>query len=106
MNHKRYGSISVKDEELIPLFSRPTKIYNYNTTLGMKTTSYYFCIYLLFYVIFICSGAALFSFFESPEENALKVRLNEAIENFLTAHPSVTGWLKQTFLYDYIQVFL
>lgn len=92
MDYKRYGSISASNEELIPLYAKPIKVYKGNTILGMKTTSYLFCIYLLLYVIFICSGAAIFSFFETPEENALRVRVTEAIENFLTAHPTVTGW--------------
>lgn len=91
MEYRSYGSISAYNEELIPLYSKPTKVYKGDTILGMQTTSYFFCIYLLFYIIFICSGAAIFCFFEAPEENALRVRVTEAIEKFLTAHPTVTG---------------
>lgn len=98
MEYKRYGSISAKNEELIPLYSKPKKVYKGDRILGMKTTSYFFSIYMLLYVIFVCSGAAIFSFLEAPEENVLRVRVTEAIEKFLTAHPSVTGLLKFSFL--------
>lgn len=91
MEYRSYGSIYRDEEELIPLYPKLKKVYKGNKILGMTISTYFFCIYLLLYVIFICSAAALFSFFEAPEENALKVRLNEVIRNFLNLHPTVTG---------------
>lgn len=92
MDYKRYGSICANNnEELIPIYSKPKREYKGNTVLGMKTTSYFFCMFILLYIIFVCSGAALFSFFEAPEEMALKVRVTGVIENFLNSHPTVTG---------------
>lgn len=89
MDYKSYGSISTAtcgSDELIPLYAKPKKQYK-----GISTSSYFFCIFLLVYAIFICSGAATFSFLEAPEETTVRVRLTEAIKTFLAAHPTVTG---------------
>lgn len=94
MDYKRYGSISGYEEELIPLYPNLKKENKGNKVLGMTTSTYFFSIYFLLYIIFICSAAAMFSFLEAPEETALKVRLNAVIRNFLNSHPTVTGQFK------------
>lgn len=92
---KSYGSMSTatcaSQEELLPLFQKAKKEYKGNKLLGITTSSYYFSVYLFLYVLFLCSGAALFSFLEGPEERALKVRITETIQKFLVDHPTVTG---------------
>lgn len=95
--NKRYACISSSYlsfssvDERMPLYPKIRKEYQGNRLLGMTSSSYFFTLFVLLYLIFLCSGAALFSFIEAPEEKALKVRVKETIQQFLVANPTVTG---------------
>lgn len=95
MEYRRYGSISAScfgsEEELVPLYATQRSEYKGNRILGMTASSYYFSIYIFMYLMFLCSGAALFSYLEAPEETGVKLRVAGAIQKFLVAHPTVTG---------------
>lgn len=97
----RSNSTRKGKEELIPLYPKAKKEYKGNTLLGMTTSTYFLCIYSLLYAMFLCCGAALFSFLEAPEERNLKMGVTKAIHNFLISHPTVTGQSLSRKLYEF-----
>ncbi|KAJ8970116.1 hypothetical protein NQ317_000570 [Molorchus minor] len=93
MVRKNYQSIyitSLQDEEKIPLYPKATTKYEGTKILGVCKTRFLFSIYFFVYVMFLCSGAFVFSILEAPEETALKLKLEGAIQNFISTNPTVS----------------
>lgn len=96
MDYGYYGSISIpyhseELEELIPITRSSTKKeYRGLKILGMCRSTYLFSVFLFFYIFFVCSGAAIFTYFEDPEDRQTRVRLRAAIQKFQTTNPNVT----------------
>lgn len=93
--YRDYGataSCKVLMDEGAPLLVRTIeREYRRATLFGMCRTNFLFGVYLVTYVMFLVSGAAVFSLLETPEDQALRVRLNTAIRNFRVANPTVSG---------------
>nr|XP_023012271.1 potassium channel subfamily K member 1-like [Leptinotarsa decemlineata] len=94
MDFCNYGTVnnnssSIGDDEEIGLLPKIVE-GNRNKIIGMEKTSFRFSLYLFAYFMFLCSGAAVFSYFEAPEERALRVRLGTAVQKFLVSNPNVT----------------
>lgn len=100
--YRNYGSgtttttstvlITTRDDERLPLIVRTIeRVYSRPTLFGMCRTNFLFGVYLVTYLMFLGSGAAVFSLLETPEDHALRVRLNTAIRNFRVANPTVSG---------------
>lgn len=58
--------------------------------LGFYKTSVYLAFYALLYLVFLISGALVFSFLERPLEMALKLRVESVLQNFLRTYPNVS----------------
>lgn len=94
MDYRSYGSISMPigdNSERIPLYPEITRTYAGAKILGMCRSSCYFSMYLCIYVMFLFSGATIFSIVEAPEENSLRIRVETVRQKFLTKYPSVPG---------------
>lgn len=100
MDYRNYGStqyskptkvLKTKHTERSPLYATYSTEYSRPTLFGVCRTSFLFGVYLLMYLTFLLTGAAVFSLLEAPEEQALRTRLNVAIRNFRTANPTVAG---------------
>lgn len=101
MEYPNYGStqhsrtaikvLKCKHPERLPLCATRTREYQGPTLLGICRTNFLFGAFLLTYLMFLLSGAAIFSMLEAPEEQALRTKLNSAIRKFRTAYPGVTG---------------
>lgn len=92
--YRDYGSTSkvVLAEERMPLVvGTIQREYVRPTLFGVCRTNFLFGIYLVTYVMFLGSGAAVFSLLETPGDHALRVKLNTAIRNFRVANPTVSG---------------
>lgn len=92
--YRDYGSTSKVDltDERVPLVIRTLeREYVRSTLFGMCRTNFLFGVYLVTYVMFLGTGAAVFSILETPADHALRVRLNTAIRNFRVANPTVSG---------------
>lgn len=90
--YRDYGSTRVVTDERVPLIvGTYEREYTRPTLFGICRTNFLFGIYLVTYVMFLGSGAAVFSLLETPEDQALRVKLNAAIRNFRVANPTVSG---------------
>lgn len=92
--YRDYGSTTrvVISEERVPLVVRTVeREYVRPTLFGVCRTNFLFGVYLVTYVTFLVSGAAVFSVLETPEDHGLRMRLNAAIRNFRVANPTVSG---------------
>ncbi|XP_044761558.1 potassium channel subfamily K member 6-like isoform X1 [Coccinella septempunctata] len=56
---------------------------------GFYKTSIYFSFYVMLYLVFLTSGAMIFSFLERPTEVALRLRVESVKQNFLRTYPSI-----------------
>lgn len=99
MEYPNYGSTQcskpakvLRDAERMPLYASYSREYSRATLFGVCRTNFLFGVYLLMYLTFLMTGAAVFSLLEAPEEQALRTRLNAAIRNFRNANPTVSGW--------------
>lgn len=100
MEYKNYGSFDRSQAVLPkPIISRN---YEGNKLLGMCRTSFLFSIYLVIYVMFLFSGAAVFSVLETPLERMAKARLTETIQNFKHNYPNVPGATENFILANFI----
>lgn len=48
-------------------------------------------IYVLFYLVYLISGALVFSALEAPLENQIRLEVIRAKQEFMLQHPTVTG---------------
>nr|CAI5837971.1 unnamed protein product [Callosobruchus analis] len=93
--YEYYGALNGfntdKLHELVPLYpKRVVRVSKGPRLLGLTSSSYLFYLYVFLYLVFLCGGAALFSWFERPEEQALRHRLDTAYQRFLIRHPNVS----------------
>lgn len=56
---------------------------------GLLKTDLLFVVYLMFYVMYLCFGAAMFSIMETPGEMAVAYRLQASRQQFLLKYPNV-----------------
>lgn len=90
--YRDYGATSnVLRDERVPLIGTIQREYTRPTLFGMCKTNFLFGVYLVTYVMFLGSGAAVFSVLETPEDHSLRMKLNTAIRNFRVANPTVSG---------------
>ncbi|KAL3280120.1 hypothetical protein HHI36_017625 [Cryptolaemus montrouzieri] len=99
---KDYGSISsqrklaqheitVSQEYLISLRNDGNIAKNESAFIfGFYRTSVYFAFYVMFYVVFLTSGAMMFSLLERSSEVALQMRVESVVQNFLRTYPNVS----------------
>jgi hypothetical protein len=95
MEYKTYGTCSeitvlVESEQIPVVHRRISRHYQTPKLMGMCRTSFLFSIYLIIYVMFLFSGAAVFSVLETPSERAVQARLHGALHKFQHDHPSVS----------------
>lgn len=96
MKHQtKYGTCVNQDEKIPILHHSDSDLSSVNTEsdfkiIGMCRSNFLFCLYILSYIAFLCSSAALFCYMERPEEVAVILKFEAAREAFLRAHPSVT----------------
>lgn len=90
MSYKNYGTVIC--DERIPLYpKRITRVYEGPKLLGLCKTSFLFSVFLFVYVMFLCSGAAIFSLLEAPEEQSIRMKVDAAFQKFFTLYPNVSG---------------
>lgn len=92
--YRDYGSTSkvvLTDERMPLVIGTLEREYVRSTLFGMCRTNFLFGVYLVTYVMFLASGAAVFSVLETPEDQSLRMRLNTVIRNFRVENPTVSG---------------
>ncbi|EEZ97944.1 potassium channel subfamily K member 6 isoform X1 [Tribolium castaneum] len=90
-NYGTYESVLRGKEEHVPLLPRKiSRQYKGTRLMGMCRTSFFFSIYLIIYVMFLFSGAAVFSVLETPPERAARARLDGVVLKFRSENPTVT----------------
>lgn len=78
-------------DERTPLHLKYTREYERPKFLSIFNTQFLLSIYLFVYVLFLCSGAAIFSILEAPEEQAVRMKVDTAFQKFLALYPNVSG---------------
>lgn len=58
--------------------------------LHCEKSSFYLFVYVILYVLFLFTGAAIFSIMEGPEELSAKMQLETHVQAFLSRHPNVS----------------
>ncbi|CAH1173494.1 unnamed protein product [Phaedon cochleariae] len=89
VNNNSASRVEKGNQEQLPLLPKPREGDGDRPVLGNFKSSHLLSLYMFLYLLYLCSGAALFSFMEAPEERAVKVRVDTAIQKFLVANPSV-----------------
>lgn len=99
MEFRNYGTcfepVLGKGEKIPLIPQRISRQYEGTKLMGMCKTSFFFSIYLIIYVMFLFSGAAVFSVLETPPERAARARLDGAVQKFRSDNPNVTGLCKK-----------
>ena len=77
--------------EGLPLIRTQEGSLRRSSWLGLRPSSIYLCIYVVWYVGYLAIGAAVFSATQQPVENHERAEMSKIVENFLRKFPTIPG---------------
>jgi len=75
--------------EGLPLIRTQEGSLRRSSWLGLRPSSIYLCIYVVWYVGYLAIGAAVFSATQQPVENHERAEMSKIVENFLRKFPTI-----------------